>query len=106
MDGVGGYAGWRWIFILEGLLTVLVALVAPFAIHDSPETAKFLTEEERRFVIHQLRTQSSVDASEMVQDQATFQWKYVIQAFTDWQIYLGLFSMFIYISAAVMLLRA
>lgn len=106
MDGVGGYAGWRWIFILEGLLTVLVAFVAPFAIHDSPETAKFLTEEERRFVIHQLRTQSSADASEMVQDQATFQWKYVIQAFTDWQIYLGLFSMFIYISAAVMLLRA
>jgi hypothetical protein len=30
MNGVGGYAGWRWIFILEGLLTVVVAVVAFF----------------------------------------------------------------------------
>lgn len=92
MDGVGGYAGWRWIFILEGLLTVVVALIAPFAIHDSPETATFLTEEERRFVIHSLRIQNSADAREMVQDEAKFQTKYVIDAFLDWQIWLGLFS--------------
>lgn len=92
MDGVGGYAGWRWIFILEGLLTVVVAFFAPFAIHDSPETATFLTEEERQFVIHSLRTQYSADAREMVQDEAKFQIRYVIDAFTDWQIYLGLFS--------------
>ncbi|KAJ5155735.1 Major facilitator superfamily domain general substrate transporter [Penicillium capsulatum] len=91
MDGVGGYAGWRWIFILEGLLTVVVALFAPFTIHDSPETATFLTEEERRFVIHSLRTQHSADSREMVQDEAKFQMRYVIDAFTDWQIYLGLF---------------
>ncbi|KAJ5591115.1 hypothetical protein N7450_005087 [Penicillium hetheringtonii] len=91
MDGVGGYAGWRWIFILEGLLTVVVALIAPFAIHDSPETATFLTEEERRFVIHSLRIQNSADAREMVQDEAKFQTKYVIDAFLDWQIWLGLF---------------
>lgn len=93
MDGVGGYAGWRWIFILEGLLTVVVALFAPFAIHDSPETATFLTEDERRFVIHSLRIQNSADAREMVQDEDRFQIKYVIDAFKDWQIWLGLFSM-------------
>lgn len=92
MDGVGGYAGWRWIFILEGLLTIIVALFAPFAIHDSPETATFLTEQERRFVIHALRIQNSADEREMVQDEAEFRMKYVIDAFTDWQIYLGLFS--------------
>lgn len=92
MDGVGGYAGWRWIFILEGLLTVVIALIAPFAIHDSPETASFLTEEERRYVIHCLRTQNSADNREMVLDQAKFRMKYVWDAFTDWQIYLGLFS--------------
>jgi sugar phosphate permease len=92
MDGVGGYAGWRWIFILEGLLTVLVALVAPFAIHDSPETATFLTEAERRFVIHSLRIQNSADSHEMVHDENKFQMRYVIDAFLDWQIWLGLFS--------------
>lgn len=92
MDGVGGYAGWRWIFILEGLLTIVVALFAPFAIHDSPETATFLNEEERRFVIHSLRIQNSADSHETVQDEDKFQMKYVVDAFTDWQIYLGLFS--------------
>ena len=100
MDGVGGYAGWRWIFILEGLLTVLVALVAPFAIHDSPETAKFLTEAERRFVIHSLRIQNSADSHETVQNEK-FQIRYVIDALSDWQIWLGILSrcrFFLYIS--------
>ncbi|KAJ5804575.1 uncharacterized protein N7518_000878 [Penicillium psychrosexuale] len=91
MDGVGGYAGWRWIFILEGLLTVIVALIAPFAIHDSPETATFLTEEERRFVIHSLRIQNSADSREIDQTNDKFEMRYVIDAFTDWQIWLGLF---------------
>ena len=94
MDGVGGYAGWRWIFILEGLLTILVALIAPFAIHDSPETATFLTEEERRFVIHSLRIQNSADSREIDQTNDKFEMRYVIDAFTDWQIWLGLFSKF------------
>jgi hypothetical protein len=92
MDGVGGYAGWRWIFILEGLLTILVALVAPFAIHDSPETAKFLTDEERRFVIHNLRIQHSADSHEVAQQNEKFQIRYVIDALGDWQIWLGILS--------------
>lgn len=36
--GVGGYAGWRWIFILEGILTLAVAAVAYWAINDYPRT--------------------------------------------------------------------
>lgn len=27
MDGIRGYRGWRWVFILEGLLTILVGLI-------------------------------------------------------------------------------
>lgn len=57
MDGVGGYEGWRWIFILEGLLTVIVAFLAFFVLHDFPETATFLTEEERAFVVYRLKFQ-------------------------------------------------
>ncbi|KAE8410140.1 major facilitator superfamily domain-containing protein [Aspergillus pseudocaelatus] len=86
MDGVGGYAGWRWIFILEGLLTIVVAFIAPFAIHDSPETAKFLTEEERKFVIHMLRIQNTGGTSEATE----FRMKYVIDALLDWQIYVSI----------------
>ena len=54
MDGVAGYGGWRWIFILEGLLTVIIAFVSYWLVPDWPETAKFYTEEERAFWIRRL----------------------------------------------------
>ena len=38
MNGVGGKPGWAWIFILEGLVTIVVAFFAKFLINDSPET--------------------------------------------------------------------
>lgn len=50
MDGMRGYFGWRWIFILEGLLTCVVSFAWFFAISDFPEEVKWLTEEERTFI--------------------------------------------------------
>ena len=47
MDGVGGKPGWAWIFILEGLLTVVCAVASFWILEDFPDTAKFLTETER-----------------------------------------------------------
>ena len=38
MKGVGGLPGWSWIFILEGLITIVVAIAAKWVIHDNPET--------------------------------------------------------------------
>ncbi|KAF2714447.1 MFS general substrate transporter [Pleomassaria siparia CBS 279.74] len=88
MDGVGGLEGWRWIFILEGILTVIVAFIAFFTLHDFPETATFLTEEERAFIVYRLKYQGhqSGDEVKVAQDD-TFQWKYVKAAFLDWQIW-------------------
>lgn len=91
MDGVGGYSGWRWIFILEGLATVVIAVIGFFFIHDFPETASFLTEEERAWVIHRLRYQGST-AEHQIAEAESFKWKYVKDAFTDWQVYVGLIS--------------
>ncbi|KAL4895722.1 major facilitator superfamily domain-containing protein [Aspergillus ambiguus] len=89
MDGVGGYAGWRWIFILEGIATVLVAIVAHFIIQDYPDTAKFLTAEERSWVIHRLRHQYS-DGQTQYSENERFKWKYVKDALIDWQVYLAI----------------
>ena len=49
MNGLGGYGGWRWIFILEGIATVLAALVAAIFLPADLPSAKFFTEEERAF---------------------------------------------------------
>ncbi|KAK0535393.1 hypothetical protein OC835_002377 [Tilletia horrida] len=47
LDGVGGLAGWRYIFLLEGCATVLIALLGFAIMPPSVAKAKFLTQEER-----------------------------------------------------------
>lgn len=37
MDGIEGMAGWSWIFIIEGLITIVVGVAAYFVIVDTPE---------------------------------------------------------------------
>lgn len=51
MEGVQGYSSWRWIFILEGIATIMLGLAAFFLVSDFPENAKWLSEEEREFVM-------------------------------------------------------
>ncbi|KAI0409478.1 major facilitator superfamily domain-containing protein [Xylaria palmicola] len=95
LDGLGGLEGWRWIFILEGLATVVVAFAAFFLLHDFPETATFLTEEERAFVIYRLKyqgqTEDKNEGNMRVAQADEFDWKYVRAAFTDWQIWVNIF---------------
>ena len=50
MDGIRGYGGWRWVFIIEGLLTAVVGLVCFFLVSDFPEDVKWLNDEERAFI--------------------------------------------------------
>ncbi len=45
---------WRNIFFFEGLITMLIGLVAPVWMPTSPETAYFLTERERRIATERL----------------------------------------------------
>lgn len=50
MSGIAGYGGWRWIFILEGLATVVIAASGFFFVSDWPETAKFLSDADRELL--------------------------------------------------------
>lgn len=38
MDGVGGLSAWSWIFVLEGLISILVSMSAYWLIYDYPTT--------------------------------------------------------------------
>lgn len=42
-----GLAAWRWLFLLEGTVTVIVALIAMPILPNLPATTKWLTKEER-----------------------------------------------------------
>lgn len=95
MDGIGGLEGWRWIFILEGIVTVVVAIFAFWALYDFPETASFLTEEERAFVVFRLKyqgqQQTAGHSQARVAQSDEFKWQYVWDAFKDWQIWVNIF---------------
>ncbi|KAF3402627.1 hypothetical protein DPV78_003741 [Talaromyces pinophilus] len=49
MDGYRGLAAWRWLFIIEALMTVCVAVLAYFILPNFPHTTKWLSEEERAY---------------------------------------------------------
>ncbi|PLN80636.1 MFS general substrate transporter [Aspergillus taichungensis] len=47
MDGIGGKAGWRWVYIIEGLFSIVCALLIWFGLPNDPANAYFLTDEEK-----------------------------------------------------------
>lgn len=47
LDGSGGIAGWKWMFLVEGGLSVLVGIIAAFFLVSRVEDAKWLTAGEK-----------------------------------------------------------
>lgn len=88
MDGVAGLGGWRWIFILEGIVTVVVGATLYWILPDSPQTASWLEPWEQQYLINRL-AQDSGTKSGRVQTAEKFQWRYIIAALTDWKIWLA-----------------
>jgi MFS transporter, ACS family, tartrate transporter len=54
MDGYGGLAGWQWLFVLQALPTIALALIFYLGMPDSPATARWLTAENRQWLVDQL----------------------------------------------------
>lgn len=79
MDGVGGKAGWAWIFIIEGLATVAVGLVSWWMVFNWPDTAGFLTPEER------VRARRRLDEDGQSRTDEKFDKNYIIAAAKDWK---------------------
>ena len=40
LHGLGGLDGWQWMFLLEGLPTVLLAMAIPWLLTDRPGTGE------------------------------------------------------------------
>ncbi|KXH42589.1 major facilitator superfamily transporter [Colletotrichum simmondsii] len=48
MEGLHGLEGWRWLFILQGAVTFVIAMMACYTLPDEPLTTRWLTPEERQ----------------------------------------------------------
>lgn len=74
-------AGWRWIYIIEGAITIAVAFVAWFFLVDFPQRAKFLSEDERACVVERLNK----DRGDGEHDEITFQ--KILHHLSDWKLW-------------------
>ena len=83
MTGIGGKEGWAWIFILEGLATVLIGIASVWMVFDFPDEATFLTPVDRQRVLRRLKAdqQSSAEHEE-------FRMAYFWASVLDWKTWL------------------
>ncbi|PWY94962.1 MFS general substrate transporter [Aspergillus sclerotioniger CBS 115572] len=82
MDGVGGKSGWSWIFILEGLATIIIGVLSFWMVYDFPDEAKFLSEADRKRVLRRLMADNQASSG-----HEKFQMTYFWSSLKDWKTY-------------------
>ena len=85
MGGVGNRPGWAWIFILEGLLTVVFGVASFWMVHDFPDGARFLSDDDRARVIRRLMLDQQASAEPEKWDNF-----YLWSSLRDWKMWLGM----------------
>ncbi|KAF2128263.1 retrograde regulation protein 2 [Dothidotthia symphoricarpi CBS 119687] len=87
MEGLGGYESWRWIFILEGILTIVLAFLGYVLLPNYPSNTTWLSPEER--ALAQWRLNTEVDGENDEVNESVFVG--LKQAFADRKVYLLIF---------------
>ena len=59
LNGLGGLRGWQWLFLAEGLPTVLLGIAMYWVLPDSPVTARWLGEDERTWIVSTLANEQA-----------------------------------------------
>lgn len=89
MEGLGGLRGWRWIFIIEGLITIVLAFIGIFVIVDFPDKVSqsrrpFLTPEE----VQTIKDILDADRGEEGGELGRVNWRNIGKVLITWQPYL------------------
>lgn len=64
MDYKMGLRSWRWLFIIEGAITVAIVPISYLILPDMPKNTKFLTQQEKDIVMWKLRIEVGQDDSD------------------------------------------
>jgi D-galactonate transporter len=73
MGGIAGLKGWQWLFLLEGAPTLLLAVIVLMAVPDRPREARWLTEDQKRWLEETLdKEQKAVEATHGMSFWRTF----------------------------------
>ncbi|KAK7943552.1 MFS transporter prlL [Apiospora aurea] len=99
MDGSAGVAGWRWLFILEGVASVIAAMVIYFLMPDFPSNSgRFLSQEESLLACNRL----AVDGIALAQGaggEGITHWESFKMACSDWRVWVQCF-LFVLVTGA------
>ncbi|KAJ6443389.1 MFS general substrate transporter [Purpureocillium lavendulum] len=80
MQNRGNLPAWKWLFLIEGCMTVGFAIIAMFILPDFPATTKWLTAEEREYAVRRLEhDNNSTQAGSMGHVQS------LVRAVKDWR---------------------
>ncbi|KAJ2459905.1 hypothetical protein GGF42_001177 [Coemansia sp. RSA 2424] len=79
---------WQWVFILEGAITVLVALLGYYVLQDHPEKCKFLSDKDKQFIVKYKRREGTLGGSQHLSTQGIW------RALGDWQLWCMTFATF------------
>jgi hypothetical protein len=90
MRGTAGYASWRWIFLMEGVITIFLSILAFIFVVDLPEKAKFLTAEEKAFVLKRLQSDDSESGPDV--DTSPLTLRQILKIASHWKVVLGYVS--------------
>ncbi|KAI4604411.1 hypothetical protein KJ359_000549 [Pestalotiopsis sp. 9143b] len=91
MNGYVGLAGWRWIFIIEGLLTVVMGLLCFVLLIDTPAlSGRWLAPDEMRFL--QLRQAARQAQVPVAKSKGHFDIDALLAVICDWKMYLLIFG--------------
>ncbi|EJW12769.1 Putative transporter transmembrane protein [Rhodovulum sp. PH10] len=82
-----GHAGWRWMFMIEGGVAVILGVMAIFLLVDKPEKAKWLNDEEKRWLTDTLSREN-----EYKKETASFSLGQIFSHPKIWQLSLIYFS--------------
>ncbi|KAH6669622.1 major facilitator superfamily domain-containing protein [Plectosphaerella plurivora] len=93
MHGMAGLSGWQWLFILQGAVTLVVAIGAVFILPDEPLTTRWLTEEERSLAHERTQRDTVANAGQ------TTTWSGIYEAAKDPKVWLFVFMQHCHLGA-------
>ncbi|PKX91527.1 putative MFS transporter [Aspergillus novofumigatus IBT 16806] len=95
----GGLEGWRWIMIIEGLLTFACGALSYLCLPNNIETATFLTAEERQFACERMRLDNpSMPEGTIEAEHEAFRWSEVVRGVLDLKMWLSATAYFAILS--------
>lgn len=81
MNGLAGLVGWRWLFILEGIPSCLFAVVIWMILPDWPESAQWLSAEEKSLATDRIRSCGSKGSDKAMT------WEDAKSTLMEWRLY-------------------